>query len=185
MTRMWSKKSMPRLSSSCQPSALSEILMPRLLPMLLVSSSNTESMPRLSSSCQPSALSEISMPRPLPMLLGSISNSEQITLNRCLDWAALVSQALCQKYRCRICCQHYWWVLRTVHGDELHWIDAQIEQLLSAKRTVRNIDAASAANVIGEYFKHWIDAQIEQLLSAKRTVRNVDAASAARWVPYY
>ncbi len=29
-------------------------------------------------------------------------------------------------------------------------IDAQIEQLLSAKRTVRNIDAASAANVIGE-----------------------------------
>ncbi len=32
-------------------------------------------------------------------------------------------------------------------------IDAQIEQLLSAKRTVRNIDAASAANVIGEYFE--------------------------------
>jgi hypothetical protein len=32
-------------------------------------------------------------------------------------------------------------------------IDAQIEQLLSAKRTVRNIDAASAANVIGEYLE--------------------------------
>ena len=27
-------------------------------------------------------------------------------------------------------------------------IDAQIEQLLSAKRTVRNIDAASAANMM-------------------------------------
>ncbi len=36
-------------------------------------------------------------------------------------------------------------------------IDAQIEQLLSAKRTVRNIDAASAANVIGEYFEQCTD----------------------------
>ncbi len=35
-------------------------------------------------------------------------------------------------------------------------IDAQIEQLLSAKRTVRNIDAASAANVIGEFFEQCI-----------------------------
>ncbi len=56
-------ESMPRLSSSCQPSALSDISMPRPLPMLLVSilqcTKHTESMPRLSSSCQPSALSEI------------------------------------------------------------------------------------------------------------------------------
>jgi hypothetical protein len=32
-------------------------------------------------------------------------------------------------------------------------IDAQIEQLLSAKRTVRNIDAASAANIIGNHIQ--------------------------------
>jgi hypothetical protein len=69
-------------------------------------------------------------------------------------------------------------------------IDAQIEQLLSAKRTVRNIDAASAANVIGEYFEQCtdyteIDAQIEQLLSVKRTVRNIDAASAANVIGEY
>jgi hypothetical protein len=90
-------------------------------------------MPRLSSSCPPSALSEISMPHLLPMLLVSISNSAQITLDRCSE-----------------------------------------EQLLSAKRTVRNIDAASAANVIGEYLNSaqiTLNAQIEQLLSAMRIHR--------------
>jgi hypothetical protein len=39
------------------------------------------------------------------------------------------------------------------NSAQITLIDAQIEQLLSAKRTARNIDAASAANVIGEYLE--------------------------------
>ncbi len=55
---------------------------------------------------------------------------------------------------------------------------------MSAKRTVRNIDAASDANVIGEYFEECLNytesiPRLSSFLSAKRTVRNIDAASAA------
>ncbi len=83
-----------------------------------------------SSFCQPSALSEIFMPHPLLMLLVSTWNSALYT--ECPDRAGLFSQAHCQKYWCRVLCKCFGVLLWTVH--EIHWVDAQIEQVCSAKR---------------------------------------------------